>query len=392
MLLCLVLSLGAFSVGASAEYLEDYTIYQTYHYPKGVSKGYFTFYPNNTEVEKQEKVVTYGNALPTGDLYCGYLVRNKNRDTLFNSGRKATINFNNVYFSLLYEDWYNGELLKQEYVTRPNYVYAHISYTDGTSENNTQNVSLVVKDNKTINIKFEFTPSKDVQSITFYAVVTNLANTVNGGTTQSGHTYDITMYYGEYNGDDKYQFSFDVSSEEAGLLSGIIEWIKGIFNSIAELPQKIVDLFASLFDEVYSWLESVWNSIKELPQQIWSYIENGLKSLFVPDDDFIVQFKTDMDTMLSEKLGAVYQVTSLLTSGWDRITANDQQNTVNIPEVTIPLPDNNSFSFGGYNVAIVPNGFEFIVDILKTVIGIVCTILCVNALRKKYDEVMGVEQ
>lgn len=50
------------------------------------------------------------------------------------------------------------------------------------------------------------------------------------------------------------------------------------------------------------------------------------------------------------------------------------------------------FTFGGYDVQIVPTGFDFIVNILKTVIGIVCTILCVNALRKKYDEVMGVVQ
>lgn len=70
-----------------------------------------------------------------------------------------------------------------------------------------------------------------------------------------------------------------------------------------------------------------------------------MKSLFVPSEDFIIQFKNDLDSMLEEKLGAVYQVVNIMAESWDRVTANDISNTINIPSTIINLSEGNTFYF-----------------------------------------------
>lgn len=230
-------------------------------------------------------------------------------------------------------------------------------YSDGSMEY-VDNVTITNHENLN-DLSANFDVEKDI--IKFEIIAKQISNPYG--------TASYKMWIGEGT-KPAFRLSIDQQTKEQGLLSGIIEWLKGIKDGIT----------------------NVFDSIAELPTKLWNLISNGLKSLFVPSEDFIIQFKDDIDGILEDKLGAVYQVVNILTDSWDRITANDQNNVITIPKTTINLPNNNSFSFGGVDVPIVPNGFEFITDIIKTVIGIVCTILFVNGLRKKYDEVMGVEQ
>lgn len=63
--------------------------------------------------------------------------------------------------------------------------------------------------------------------------------------------------------------------EYTGLLSGIIEWLKGILNSITNLPGLIV---------------------------------SGISELFIPSQEDITGIKTQYQTLLENKFGAVYQL------------------------------------------------------------------------------------
>lgn len=239
------------------------------------------------------------------------------------------------------------------------------SYVDYTSMANHQ-VLLFYDDNtmeyasnvtKTIlgplqNLRFSITPGKNITKIEV-----TLRQIRNPQSVSS-----VFAIMGEQ-GNSTYRLIVDQLSEESGFLSGILNKVNQIFTSITELPQKI-----------------------------WSFIENGLKSLFVPSEEFIETFSSDINIMFSEKFGAVYEVVALTLESWDRIQANDEQNIITVPLTTIDLPDNQQFSFGGVDVPIVPEGFEFIVDILKVLVGIVCTILFVNGMRHKYEELMGVEK
>lgn len=227
-----------------------------------------------------------------------------------------------------------------------------LGYSDNTYEYIT-NGTWHLKNNK-VTYEVEFLPLKDVVSVTLVLEKTFTPDA----------DYYLTSYLGELNGvDSGFQLHIDQTSEETAELKGI----KGV-------------------------LQNVFNSITELPQKLWNIISDGLKSLFIPSEDYLVQFKEDLDSMLEEKLGAVYQVIDITMNSWDKIKDSDATNTINFPKVEIALLGGDKFSFGGYDVKIVPDGFSFIIESIKLIVGICASLLFINGLRKRYDEVMGVDQ
>ena len=241
-------------------------------------------------------------------------------------------------------------------VDSPAYTYATnrralIKYTDGTMEY----CDVFDSDGMTIT----FTPKKDVSSVEYIFSRTD--------TVQAGRTYHIFATVGEHSvGDTGYEIIINETTEEIEKLDGIIGWLIGIKDGIT----------------------NVFDSIAQLPAKIWEFISNGLKSLFVPSEEFITDYKDRMDTMLAEKLGAVYECSNVLFESWDRITDSDDTNTIEFPSTTIDVGETD-FTFGGYQVEIVPQGFDFLANAVKLIVAILCTIAFVNGMRKRYDEVMG---
>lgn len=64
-------------------------------------------------------------------------------------------------------------------------------------------------------------------------------------------------------------------------------------------------------------LKGILNAITSLPGKIVTAILDGLKSLFIPDADFIVQWKSDFFTMLETKFGFIYQCFQMLGNFFD---------------------------------------------------------------------------
>ena len=351
-----------FSVVASAEEIDTsgLMLYQYQNFNgANISGASSTFYPNNDTVEKSEKSVEYTtirDRLWKNNL----LIQFENGDILINKGERAHVKVNNLYYSMLVDvKSVDESYTYQEYITRPTSILTTIYYADGTSESITGATFYVRKD-KTINIDFQFTTEKDVQRINFVLVrdCTDdipYYNSVN-------YVKTLTFYSGEYDGDDKYQVSVDIQSEEVGLLEGILAKITSVADSILELPQKL-----------------------------WNLISDGLKSLFVPSEQYILDFKADMDNLLEDKFGFAYQSITLLDNSLERIVFSDITNTIYLPKTDITLRDitNNEdvvYSFGGYNVKIVPDNFDFMADFCSIIIGIVATLAFANSARKRYVE------
>ena len=356
LLVCALLFVG-FSSSVNAEELEnlELDIYH-HHYYNGEYFGDLTFTPNNGSTEKKETVKTYSYPLPAKPYNNRLRIVKKNQDILAQADRKTTIKVNNFYFSILAEVMGSDYNFK-EYIVKPDSVSATIDYVDGSTESiNDERVSFVARKDKIINLTLEFTPPKDVQRIYFKLDINNLASKL----PTDGLTHNLTFYSGEYDGDDKYQISVDIASEELGLIETILEFVSSIYDGIVNLPTKL-----------------------------WNLISDGLKSLFVPSDEFIVQFKDDINTLLSQKLGAVYQVVDILMNTWDSIEQSTVTNTIHFPQVSINLPDNAKFEFGGWDIKIVPDGFDILVNGVKMIVGVISTLFFVNGLKRRYDEVMG---
>lgn len=284
---------------------------------------------------------------------------------------KVTLGLNNIGF--LMHTTSNGENFTY-YMKAFDSMQIDVKYTDGTV--NTWTSAVTHKFNSTDNLstwKVEFTPYGDVSSITF-RLSYNPYNRL--GSNILNHTIVDLGYY-----TDNLGAYVTVQSEEAGLLSGLLGFVQNIFNKIGEMFDSITEGFANI---------GTW--FAELPGKLWSAIETGLKNLFIPSEEYIASFKVKFDQLLENKLGAVYQVVNITLESWDSIMDADQQNIIEFPSSKITFKDGTEFSFGGYNVDIVPEGFGSIVDILKVLVGVVCTAMFINGLRKRYDEIMGVEQ
>lgn len=350
----------AFSTHANAEVIETPSIYiHNSVYAGNVHLGSLDYYPG----DGTQTTTTFSPDWPPGGsntLKSVYFVQPTDDFSLITAGKFVSILFENLFFEFILT---NLSTHAKTTINTVSECYAEVKYTDDTV------VYIPCSfDNRgggLVNVTVEFTPEKDVVYVA--PVLEAIFER------SSGIVYRCTAWVGEWgknhsgSGDTLQRVIIDQQSEEASLLGGIWDSLSEGFNNMVQ-------------------------SITELPQNIWSLIENGLKALFVPDEQYMVVYKDKWEISLSHKLGAVYQVVDVTLESWDRISVSDEANIVKMPEVSIPLPEGNSFSFGGYDVLIVPTGFEGLASTCKMIAGIVCTILFVNGLRKRYDEVMGVEQ
>lgn len=171
--------------------------------------------------------------------------------------------------------------------------------------------------------------------------------------------------------------SIDISEvSQNGLLNSIIDIIKNIWTGITDLPQNIANSIKGFFENVVNAVVNLGNTLLE-----------GIKNLFVPSEDDITTMKEKWDTLLSERFGALYQVTQLIHD-YALAFKNQNKSTITFPSVTIPLAGSN-FTFGGWEVQIVPDGFSAIFTVLKTITSILATCLFVNSLRNRFEKILG---
>lgn len=184
--------------------------------------------------------------------------------------------------------------------------------------------------------------------------------------------YYMEFQLGCYNG----SFELRILNEETGLLRGLLNWVKSIYETVINIPSKIGE---------------VLSSIAELPQKIWTFISDGLKNLFVPSETKIEEFKTNFENLFAERFGALYESGQYITTFFENLGENDTQTSIEIPLVSVPLAGVD-YTFGGYTVEIVPVKFKFLLDILKVVIDIIVTVAFINAMKKRFEDILGGEE
>lgn len=377
MCLCCVLLFPVFSTIANADEIEipAYEIYQFNSIKKHqgseitqtevIYYNGFPFTPNDGTAQTYEhrynsNSTSAYNLQANWYYHVNYDIYSRDNATLFEAGKSYSVSLNNFYYSLLVEA---SEMF---YITKPSYYSVNILYADGTIKR-IWDINSYSPGDKTMNLSFDLSPDQDVKRI-YIEAWTDISSKMPEYT--ENYSVYLTSYFGEYQGDDRFQYSIEVESQEAGLLKEGNSLLSGIKNGIGNL----------------------FSAITDLPAKIWGFFEDGLKALFVPNQVDMEIYKDSWQILLEDRFGAVYQVSEMLVDSWDGIKEADETNTIYFPETTISLPDDVSFTFGGYDVQIVPNGFEFFVEFVKLAVGMVCTYLFVNGLLKRYEEIMGVEK
>lgn len=118
----------------------------------------------------------------------------------------------------------------------------------------------------------------------------------------------------------------------------------------------------------------------------------GIKNLFLPSQADAIDFRDKIDALLADRLGAAYQANDIIEdfaysfgSGTSStLEENSDPATITLPALTVNLAGAD-FTFGGWDVQIIPDGFEPIVSTLKTVVNMVCTLAFLNALKSRLE-------
>lgn len=357
-----MLLLGVCSVPVSAEEVEHKsyyiytmaqhdgnTLFAGMHYPKDTTRQNFT-YDNSLSVAKAGTKVTF-------ELY----VANNDKTPLYNKGDIVTGKLENLYINVSVKVP-NIAL----YPLNITWATAYLLYTDSTSEIITCTIE---KDrNGYYVLDYSFESKKDVSQLYFIVGTSALPSSAVGKVCQ------FILSAGEPSETDEPNDNIVFGSLYGDVESPEVGWLAKIWNKLTSGFKDIVD------------------AITGLPGKLWGLIEDGLKSLFVPDGEYLTTYADKWKVLLSDRLGAVYQVIEITFGAWEDVQLADEMDTVEFPEVSIPLPDNNEFSFGGYTVKVVPDGFQTLASALKWFLGVACTFMFINGLRKKYEEVMAVEK
>lgn len=236
------------------------------------------------------------------------------------------------------------------------------------------------------------------------------------------NTYENDNFY--YN----IKINSTVSSESTSLLNKIIDFVKGIFENIKELPSKIGDFFSNLssslkqwfadvgdwfsnlgdnlkqwFANVGDWFSSLGDKIGGFFTDIFDKIKEFFTSLFKPHDGYFDEVKTDLDNFLTEHLGIAYTlIPSLLSQTKEIITAvfnNGDDVIITFPALKVPIGDKTfvvgeaqsiNFTDIYYNDNL-NSVWLTLFTISDTVFSIGSALLFVRVVYKKFINKVGVE-
>ncbi len=213
------------------------------------------------------------------------------------------------------------------------------------------NGNLVVRVNTGTLTHFTLTETTSINQIQFY---------YNSGTYNSEYSLmlnsgDTSLSFEEY-GKEVCSNKLDEQIETS---KGILGTLKNVFNSILELPKKLVDLLL-----------------------------DALKSLFVPDSDELQTLIDNFKSTISEKLGLIYESGDLLVSIFQNIIDDDTEvnSCLTFPEVKLPNVDQPIISETNFCFETITDEIPILLTTLRGITGILITIRFVNMLKRKYDD------
>lgn len=192
------------------------------------------------------------------------------------------------------------------------------------------------------------------------------------------HYFSIDIFWDYCDAFSVSKSAYNSGSVSTSLRTGYenfkVTW--GHYPSSDYYSQKISITTTEIKDEVVA-----------LPGKIGDAVGDVLNSALVPDADSVSEQQDKWNQLLSDRFGALYQVGDLVTD-YAAAFVDSEQNTIDIPTVTIPLGEVD-FTFGGWTVQVVPDGFEVVISALKLIVSIACTFLFVNGLKRRFEGLLG---
>lgn len=181
--------------------------------------------------------------------------------------------------------------------------------------------------------------------------------------------------------------------EQDNFLTRIFEWFQEKFDAIGDafsnLGNKLSTGFTNLGDRIKTFFSdlgtSISNGLNSVKEGIQNKLEQvkttlvelgesliqGIQNLFVPDEDYILEWKDNLDKLLQDHLGMIYTsadlVTDLLQKIFDIVFNAPDSYGLTVPEVSFEI-------LNGVQVNLIPEteiSFDFMENnTFKTIYGL----------------------
>ena len=132
------------------------------------------------------------------------------------------------------------------------------------------------------------------------------------------------------------------------------------------------------------WANDLFESVDSLPERIAA----AIGSMYEPDEDKLDSAADQAQDLAEDRLGAVAQAGSIIDGLAGAFQNQTATQFLTVPVVKLRLADVD-WTIGGWQVQVVPDAFKPIVETLKIVIDIVCTLSFLTALRNRFEKLLA---
>lgn len=175
-----------------------------------------------------------------------------------------------------------------------------------------------------------------------------------------------------------------IKEESAKQITAINESTDKIVGSLEQNGEKLDDINGSV-QQNGEKLDELNTEVKSLPEKIL----DGIKGLFIPTEEEMIEIRDKWDLLMQERFGALYQAGDIVKDLAEEFTYKGEQTTIKFPTVNVNLKGS-FFRFGGWTVNLIPSeSTKNLLTTVKLIIGIVCTLLFINMLRNKFNKIVG---
>lgn len=176
------------------------------------------------------------------------------------------------------------------------------------------------------------------------------------------------------------------SDSRAHLFIGVIcPYVDGdLFNepAVTTVPSGTGDINVNVdMSETNGLLDRILASIQGIAQSIL----DGIKGLFIPGDDFMDTFKVDMQTLLQEHLGGLYEAEQLMADSFEQLPNVVAKSEIYIPPLTLNLAGT-PFKLGDWHVPLKVSGMPSVLyDGIAFIIDFLCLAAFLRMCRNKLE-------
>lgn len=193
---------------------------------------------------------------------------------------------------------------------------------------------------------------------------------------------------------DKYSFK-SLSTGLVLMMSEISNNLGSVVTNATENANRIIQNTTQKVDEVKQGVTEVKDSVVETKNSILDLpnkIKDMLIGLVVPDDETINAKYAEFDELLASRFGLIYQSADIIhdfaeSFQTQAVMTADTGGIITLPSVTVNLAGT-AFTFGGYEVDIIPDGFEQLQTAVRLAVSMVCTVVFVNMCKNKLEAIL----